>query len=307
MRENNIPAWNPLTGKGLIRRLIVRTSFAAGEVMAIVVINGKELPGAEKLARLMDEYVSAADTVFTAGGRYWETPGGTRKYSLKSLALNLNKEASSKILGDRWVTLAGKSAIADRVGGLAAEISPGAFYQVNPVQMEKLYDKALEYARLTGNETVLDLYCGVGTIGLYMAGRARRVIGIEADWGAIADANRNAIINGVVNAEFVRGKTEDALPALLSGVYTGLSHPFNTGDGIDVIVLDPPRAGCAPETLAAAASASPERVVYVSCDAATLARDVKYLCSKGFAFVEATPVDMFPHTPIIETVALLRR
>jgi 23S rRNA (uracil1939-C5)-methyltransferase len=226
---------------------------------------------------------------------------------LESVVLNLNRGPSSKILGERWVTLAGKAALSDRVGGLDVEISPGAFFQVNPPQTEKLYAKASEYAGLTGEETVLDLYCGVGTIGLYMAGKARRVIGIETLRDAVADANRNAVINGIVNAEFVLGRAEEALPALLGGERRGLSRPLDKKGGVDVIVLDPPRTGCAAETLAAAAAASPERIVCVSCDAATLARDVKFLSAKGFTFIEATPVDMFPHTPHIETVALLRR
>jgi 23S rRNA (uracil1939-C5)-methyltransferase len=169
-----------------------------------------------------------------------------------------------------------------------------SFYQVNPAQMVKLYDKAMEYAGLTGAETVLDLYCGVGTIGLYCASKAKKVIGIESVKSAILDANRNAVINGIVNAEFICGRAEEELPKLLE-----------QGIKADVVILDPPRAGCDPALLDAVAEAKPDRIVYVSCDPATLARDIKILGDKGYRFVEAQPVDMFPHTGHCEVCCLL--
>ena len=188
------------------------------------------------------------------------------------------------------------------MGGLSFEISPLSFYQVNPVQMEKLYDKALEYAGLTGKETVLDLYCGVGSIGLYCAGQAKEVLGIESVHNAVLDANRNAVINGIVNARFVCGKAEEELPRLLRSD-DAESAEARAVKSADVVILDPPRAGCRQELLDAVAEAAPERIVYVSCDPATLARDVKLLGLLGYDFVEATPVDMFPWTGCVETVS----
>jgi 23S rRNA (uracil1939-C5)-methyltransferase len=182
----------------------------------------------------------------------------------------------------------------EEAGKLKFEISPLSFYQVNPAQMVKLYDKALEYAGLTGTETVLDLYCGVGTIGLYCASKAKKVIGIESVKSAVLDANRNAVINGIVNAEFICGKAEEELPKLLA-----------KGVKADVVILDPPRAGCDPALLDAVAQAKPDRIVYVSCDPATLARDIKILGEKGYRFVEAQPVDMFPMTAHVECVIMM--
>ena len=176
------------------------------------------------------------------------------------------------------------------------EISPLSFYQVNPVQTEKLYKKVSDYAALTGTETVFDLYCGVGTIGLTLAKNAKRVIGIESVKASVLDANRNATINGIVNAEYIHGKAEDKLPKLL-----------DQGVQADLVILDPPRAGCDPALLEVVAAAGPTRIVYVSCDPATLARDIKILTQQGYRFVEAQPVDMFPHTAHVETVVLITK
>jgi len=187
--------------------------------------------------------------------------------------LNINKKKTSEIWGESCITIAGKPTILEQAGRLSFEISPTSFYQVNPVQMVKLYDKALEYAGLTGEETVLDLYCGVGTIGLYCAIQAKKVIGIESLKSAVMDANRNAVINGIVNAEFICGKAEEELPKLLE-----------QGIKADVVILDPPRSGCDPALLDALAEVEPSRIVYVSCDPATLARDIKILCEKGYEF-----------------------
>jgi len=286
MREAHVPAYDEKTGKGLIRHLIVKTAFGTGEVMAILVINGKSIPNGEKLAYRMDDAVASLDP----------DPETGVEYSLESIILNTNKRKTSEVMGEECVTLAGKPTISDRIGKLNFEISPLSFYQVNPVQMVKLYDKALEYAGLTGKETVLDLYCGVGTIGLYCASRAGKVIGIESVMSAVLDANRNAVINGIVNAEFICGKAEEELPKLLE-----------KGIKADVVVLDPPRAGCDPTLLEAVAEAKPDRLVYVSCDPATLARDVKILTEKGYRFAEAQPVDMFPHTVHVESIVLMSR
>jgi len=261
MRTDHVAAYDEKTGKGLIRHLIVKTAFGTGEVMAILVINGKGLPNGEKLAYMMDDAVAALDP----------DPETGVEYSLESVILNINKRKTSEVMGEECITLAGKPTISDRIGKLNFEISPLSFYQVNPVQMVKLYDKALEYAGLTGTETVLDLYCGVGTIGLYCASRAGKVIGIESVKSAVLDANRNAVINGIVNAEFICGKAEEELPKLMA-----------KGIKADVVILDPPRAGCDPALLEAVAEAKPDRIVYVSCDPATLSRDIKILSEKGY-------------------------
>jgi 23S rRNA (uracil1939-C5)-methyltransferase len=286
MRTDHISAYDEETGKGLIRHLIVKTAFGTGEVMAILVINGKGLPNGEKLAYMMDDAIS----------EIVPDPETGVEYSLESVILNINKKKTSEIMGDECITLAGKATILEQVGELSFEISPKSFYQVNPVQMVKLYDKALEYAALTGTETVLDLYCGVGTIGLYCASKAQRVIGIESVKSAALDANRNAVINGIVNAEFICGKAEEELPKLLKEGITA-----------DVVILDPPRAGCDSALLDAVVEAEPKRIVYVSCDPATLSRDVKILGEKGYRFVEAQPVDMFPQTGHVEAIILMTR
>lgn len=286
MEEDNITAWDERWEKGLMRHLIVKTAFGTGEVMVILVINGKGIPNASKLIEMLD------DAIYDAG------------FSLESVVVNVNKKKTAEIMSEECITIAGKPTILEQVGDMSFEISPLSFYQVNPIQMKQLYDKALEYAALTGTETVLDLYCGVGTIGLYCAGQAGQVVGIESVKNAVIDANRNAVINGIVNARFLAGKAEEELPRLLKSndeedVFAAAAK------SADVVILDPPRAGCKPELLEAVAQVGPKRIVYVSCDPATLARDVKLLGDMGYTFVEATPVDMFPWTGCVECVALL--
>ncbi|MGI6747544.1 MAG: 23S rRNA (uracil(1939)-C(5))-methyltransferase RlmD [Anaerovoracaceae bacterium] len=285
MRTDNISAYDNKTGKGLIRHLIVKTAFGTGEIMAVLVINGKGLPNMEKLVYMMDDAIDEISP----------DPDTGIEFTLESVVLNINKKKTSEIIGEKFITIAGKQTILEQVGGLNFEISPMSFFQVNPVQMVKLYDKVLEYASLTGEETVFDLYCGVGTIGLYSAMHAKRVIGIESVKSAILDANRNAVINRIVNAEFIHGKAEEELPKLLE-----------QGVRADVVILDPPRAGCTPKVLNAVAEVQPDRIVYVSCDPATLARDIKILGEKGYRFVEAQPVDMFPWTEHVECVVLMQ-
>lgn len=284
MRTEHISAYDEKNGKGLIRHLIVKTAFGTGEVMAILVINGKGLPNGEKLVYMMDDAIDelAPD------------PETGVEFTLESVILNINKKKTPEIMSEDFITLAGKPTILEQAGGLKFEISPGSFYQVNPIQMVKLYDKALEYARLTGKETVLDLYCGVGTIGLYCAFYAKKVIGIESVKSAVIDANRNAVINGIVNAEFICGKAEEELPKLLE-----------QGIQPDVVILDPPRAGCDPALLDAVAETGPDRIVYISCDPATQARDIRILAGKDYRFVEAQPVDMFPHTGHVECIIMM--
>jgi 23S rRNA (uracil1939-C5)-methyltransferase len=293
MKEDNITAYDPKWDKGLMRHLIVKTAMGTGEVMAILVVNGKGIPNSEKLVEMMDQ------AIFDLPAR----EDGV-EYNLESVVVNVKKKKTPEIMGDECLPIAGKQTILEKVGDMQYEISPLSFYQVNPVQMRVLYDKALEYAQLTGKENVLDLYCGVGAIGLHCASKAKNVLGIESVKGAVIDANRNAIINNIVNARFICGRAEAELPKVLTG-YTDKDgfevKPFKP----QVVILDPPRSGCAPELLEATAAAGPERIVYVSCDPATLARDIKILGEHGYEFVEATPVDMFPWTGHVETCVLL--
>ncbi|WP_312354433.1 23S rRNA (uracil(1939)-C(5))-methyltransferase RlmD [Aminipila sp.] len=304
MKSDNITAYDPKWEKGLMRHLVVKTAMGTGEVMAVLVINGKGIPNSAKLVKLMDNAI-------------YELPAREDgvQYNLESVVININKGKSAEIMGKECLTIAGKPTILEQVGDMQFEISPLAFYQVNPVQMKVLYDKVLEYAELKGDEQILDLYCGVGTIGLYCANEMRKklggkgegkVLGIELVKGAVVDANRNAVINGLVNAQFLCGRAEEELPKVLEG-YTDKDgfqvKPFKP----DIIILDPPRAGCAPELLEAATAVQPDKIVYVSCDPATLARDVKILGEMGYRFVEGTPVDMFPWTRHVECVVLMSR
>ena len=294
MAEDNITAYDPKWDKGLMRHLIVKTARGTGEVMVILVVNGKGIPNAQKLIEMLDDYIYSLPP----------TEDGV-EYSLESVILNVNKTGKD-IMTDECITLAGKPTILEEVGGLKFEISPLSFYQVNPVQMEKLYGKAMEYADLHGSETVLDLYCGVGTIGIFaMQAGAGRVIGIESVKGAVIDANRNSVINGIVKSRYVCGRAEEELPKLISG--EGLKDEELKIDSADVVFLDPPRAGCDERLLDAVLSVEPSKIVYISCDPATLARDIKYLCEKGYEFEEATPVDMFPWTVHVEVVTCLQR
>lgn len=436
MISDNITAYDPKWEKGLLRHLVVKTARGTGEVMVILVLNGKGIPNAEKLVEMLD------DAIYNLP----PSEDGV-EYNLESVILNVNKaggkaskekkdqkggkpgkgqgvsrgQNGGSIFGTECITLAGKPTILEHVGDLRFEISPLSFYQVNPVQMEALYDKAIEYADLSGDETVLDLYCGVGTIGLFaaremerkqqervgldrtaddeiagsnedgtnnldsdehgvvltangndefmedeltagktaavmsedslaagaetdrniekssdsvenrqMTMNAGRIIGIESVKEAVLDANRNAVINGIVNARYVCGKAEEVLPLMVRGKNDLTDDGSKVGregsasgktdastkpaakiddllkiDHADVVFLDPPRAGCDERLLEAVVSVAPERIVYVSCDPATLARDVKYLTGNGYKFVEGTPVDMFPWTGSVETVVLL--
>ncbi len=269
---------------GVVENLMVRTAPGTGEMMAVIKTKNKgKLPDLELLTGLLDEGA---------------------EFNLESIYVD-----------DKCI--AGKHVIIEETGGLKFEISPESFYQVNSEQMLKLYEKAMEYADLKCGETVLDLYCGVGTIGLCAAkamGDSGRVIGIESVKPAVIDANRNSVINGMVSTRYLTGKAEDVLPAIMGlKPFMGYNdvnklvekEPPLTVDHADVVFLDPPRAGCDEELLGAVVQAKPDRIVYVSCNPATLARDIKYLTDQGYEFKEATPVDMFPHTGHVETVVCL--
>ncbi len=305
MCKEHIKAYDKRSGKGLIRNLIVKTAAHTGEVMVILVATGKNIPKVEQFIIALDEAVYSIP---------WQNG---MNYSLESVIINVNKKNSGEILGDTCIDIAGKPFIAEETCRLQFEISPLAFYQINPEQVEKLYGQALSFADLRGDEIVFDLYCGVGTIGLLCAQRMAQlteekygegnydkmgtVYGIESVKGAVLDANRNAVINGIVNARFLCGKAEEKIGELLSGTEDiPAVQP-------DVVILDPPRAGCDPALLEAVAAAKPQRIVYVSCDPGTLARDVKLLAEDGYKLEAAQPVDMFPHTFHVETIVLMSR
>ena len=271
MRENSVPAYDEQTGRGLVRHIMTR-STTSGELMVVVVVTHADIPKASRLIELLRAAV----------------PG------LCSVCLSVNSRRTNVILGTDIRVLWGKAAMEDTLCGLRFSVSPLSFFQVNPQQTERLYGLALEYAGLTGAETVVDAYCGAGTISLLLAQKAKKVIGIEIVPEAIQNANENAARNGIANAEFHVGATEELLPKL---VENGLRP--------DVIVLDPPRKGCDPAVLQAIIAAAPKRVVYVSCGAPTLARDAKLLAEGGYAAERVQCVDMFCWTGAVETVCLL--
>lgn len=273
MRENSVPAYDEQTGRGLVRHIMTR-STTSGELMVVVVVTRADIPKASRLIELLRAAV----------------PG------LCSVCLSVNSRRTNVILGTDIRVLWGKAAMEDTLCGLRFSVSPLSFFQVNPQQTERLYGLALEYAGLTGAETVVDAYCGAGTISLLLAQKAKKVIGIEIVPEAIQNANENAARNGIANAEFHVGATEELLPRL---VENGLRP--------DVIVLDPPRKGCDPAVLQAIIAAAPKRVVYVSCGAPTLARDAKLLAEGGYAAESVQCVDMFCWTGAVETVMVLSK
>ena len=278
INENKVSVYDENTGKGAVRHILIRKGFHTGQVMVCIVVNGESLPQEDKLVAKL------------TGLELWENEGG----NIYSVMININRENTNVILGDRCRTLWGKDYIEDSINGITFQISPLSFYQVNPVQTEKLYGKALEFAGLTGNEVVWDMYCGIGTISLIMATRAKKVYGVEIVPAAIENAKNNARINGLDNAEFYVGKSEEIAPELAE-----------QGAVPDVIVVDPPRKGCDEALLDTIVKMQPERVVYVSCDSATLARDLKYLAARGYEVKTVQPVDQFCHTVHCETVVKL--
>ena len=273
METSGAKAYDEVTGKGLVRHVMTRSTRAGG-LMVVLVATQRQIPQKDLLVSLLQKAV----------------PG------LLSLCLSVNSRRTNVILGEEIHTLWGAPVMEDTLHGLKFSVSPLSFFQVNPVQTEKLYQLALDYAQLTGNETVVDAYCGAGTISLLLARKAKRVIGIEIVEPAIVNARENAARNGVQNAEFIVGASEDVLPSLVA---KGLRP--------DVIVIDPPRKGCEEAVLQAILSAAPERVVYVSCGAPTLARDAKILCEGGYRAEKVQCVDMFCWTGAVETVMLFTR
>ena len=279
MRENKIKSYDEKTGKGLIRHALIRYGFKTKEIMVCLVVNGKKLPKAE---RLIEKLIQIE--------------------GMTSITISPNTRRDNVIMGDSYEILWGQGYITDYIGNVKYQISPLSFYQVNPVQTEKLYGFALEYADLKGDETVWDLYCGIGTISLFLAQKAKQVYGVEIVPQAIDDAKENAKINAIDNAEFFVGKAEEVLPEYYAEYER--EHNGETAHA-DVIVVDPPRKGCDETLLETIVKMQPEKVVYVSCDSATLARDLKYLCANGYEIRMCRGVDQFPQTVHVETVVLL--
>ncbi|ABR50142.1 RNA methyltransferase, TrmA family [Alkaliphilus metalliredigens QYMF] len=259
---------------GLLRHVITKVGFTTGEVMVVLITNGKQLPHKKELIDLLIEGVKG----------------------LKTVAHNINEKNTNVIFGSKTKTLHGEGYITDYIGDLKFNISPQSFFQVNPMQTKALYEKALEYANLTGEENVLDIYCGIGTISLFLAQKAKKVYGVEVVEAAIEDAKHNAKINNLNNAEFHVGKAEEVVPQL-----------YKEGIRTEVVVVDPPRKGCEESVLETIVNMEPKRVVYVSCNPATLARDLAYLEEHGYKTQEVQPVDMFPHSSHVETVVLMSR
>lgn len=294
MRENEVRPYDETTGRGLVRHVLIRYGFTSKELMVCLVINGETLPQKEKLVNAL-----------------------CKLDGMTSISVNINRKNTNVILGEETRTVWGSDYITDQIHlrdcdhdfaltdtAIAYHISPQSFYQVNPVQTEKLYSLALSYAGLTGRETVWDLYCGIGTISLFLAQKAGKVYGVEIVPQAIEDAKSNAALNGITNASFFVGKAEEVLPEFYEKESrkpdADMLHP-------DVIVVDPPRKGCDEKCLETMLRMEPDRIVYVSCDPATLARDLKILCGGGYALRKVRPVDQFGHTTHVETVVLLSK
>ena len=280
MAKFNISVYDEASGKGLIRHVLIRKGFATNEWMVCLVIAGDKLPHSDTLVSMLRDAMP----------------------EIVSISISPNKRRDNVIMGDGFTVLYGESYIHEKLSGITYKISPLSFFQVNPIQTEKLYAKVVEYANLTGKENVWDLYCGTGSISLFLAGKAGKVHGVEIIPQAIDDARENAKANGIENAEFFVGKAEDvfAEQVLTEG-------SANYGEKIDVVVVDPPRKGCDAKLLDTILKMAPSRIVYVSCDSATLARDLKILCDTDYIIDRLQCFDQFPHTVHVETVVLLTR
>ncbi len=272
IEEFKIEPYDNKTSKGLLRHIIVKNSFKTGDTMVVLVTNGNTLPYSDELVKMLKNKIP----------------------ELKSVIQNINTKKTNLVMGTKSQIIYGKDKIVDYIGELKFNISAESFFQVNPVQTEVLYNKALEYADLKGNETVFDIYCGIGTISLFLAQKAKKVYGIESVSQAVKDAKENARINEIENVEFHTGNAEEIFPKL-----------YEKGIKADIVVVDPPRKGCDPQVIDTIIKMKPKKVVYVSCNPSTLARDLKVLSENGFRVIEVQPVDMFPNTPHVESIILM--
>ncbi len=322
MEENNISAYNEAAHRGIVRHIITRIAQTTGEVMVCLVINADRLPAAGKLVQMLlgcdiTEYKETREVkevkeingdrengeikdtgkIKDLKGIYGKWLVNSEKPFIKSICINVNKDKTNVILGEKTKVIYGTPYITDYIGNVQYHISPVSFYQVNHSQTEKLYNKVMEFADLKGNEVVWDLYCGIGTISLFLAQKAARVCGVEIVPQAVEDARENAILNNLDNVEFFSGAAEEVVP---------LQYEKSAGKlKADIVTLDPPRKGCDEKLLQIVAEMQPSRIVYVSCDPATLARDLKYLCGKGYKVEKVQPVDMFCQSYHVETVVKL--
>lgn len=276
MEIEGVKPYDEVSGKGLVRHVLIRIGRATKQVMVCIVVNGNRIPKEELLIE-----------------KLLTVPGMT------DISLSVNCARNNVIMGTEIISLYGSGYIEDNIGDVKFRISPLSFFQVNPVQTKKLYDKALEYADLSGSETVWDLYCGIGSISLFLAKKAKKVIGVEIIPAAIDDAKMNAKINHIDNVEFLVGAAEDVVPKYFE------EHKDTPECKQDVIVVDPPRKGCDSKLLETMVQMAPKRIVYVSCDSATLARDLKWLSTNGYQLVEVTPCDQFGQTVHVEVVCWL--
>ncbi|MCO7175395.1 23S rRNA (uracil(1939)-C(5))-methyltransferase RlmD [Sporolactobacillus kofuensis] len=272
--ENGLTPYDELKHRGILRHVMARVGKQTGEVMVVFVTRTEELPFRKLLIKALTEQYP----------------------QIKSIAQNVNSKRTNAIFGDKTKTIWGRDVIYDQIGGITFAISARSFFQVNPTQTEVLYGKALEYAALTGEETVIDAYCGIGTISLFLAKQAKHVYGVEIVPEAIEDAKKNAELNKITNASFEVGKSEDVIP-----------NWRDQGIEPNVIVVDPPRKGCDAALIDTMITMQPERIVYVSCNPSTLARDLKLLTAGGYGVKKVQPVDMFPQTMHVECVVLMSR
>lgn len=302
MKEYRVRAYDENIHKGTVRHILIRNGYHTDEIMVCLVV--------KKMLRK-----EAADALVKRIEELNNSETFSKKLNITSLVLNINKDDTNVILGKECVTLLGRSYIEDYIGEIKFQISPLSFFQVNPKQTEVLYNKALEFADLKGNETVWDMYCGIGTISLFLAKKAGKVYGVEIVPQAIEDAKNNAKINGITNAEFFTGKAEEVVPQFYEnekkrGADAQSLENENKTHNIakpDVVVVDPPRKGCDEKLLETIVNMSPDRIVYVSCDSATLARDLKVLAGKGYKVEKVQPVDQFGNTVHVENVVILRK
>lgn len=274
--SNAIPAYDEENHSGILRHVLIKTGFKTGEIMVVIVVNLKD----GKPLKNQDILINCLKAV----------------KGMKSIVLNYNAKKNNTILGSTSKTLWGADYISDYLGEMKFKISPLSFYQINPVQAEKMYQKAVELADIKPTDTVIDAYCGIGSISLFLARKAKKVIGIEIVEDAVKDAEFNAQVNNITNAEFIAGKSEEVIYDLIDKKITA-----------DVLVVDPPRKGCDESFLSALTSLMPEKIVYVSCNPDTLARDLKFLCEKGYEIKTVQPFDMFGFSYHVETVVLLER
>lgn len=274
LKSFKIKTYDEDTGYGLLRHVLIRRGFSTGQIMVVLVLGSPILPSKNNFVKALRKLHPEISTV----------------------VINVNNKKTSMVLGERSIVIYGRGYIEDELCGCIYRISPGSFYQVNPVQTEKLYRKAIEYAALTGKEKVVDAYCGIGTIGMTAAKAAGSVIGVELNKDAVRDAVRNAKQNGINNIRFVQGDAGDFMAAMAA-----------RREKADVVFMDPPRSGSTEKFMEAAVKLAPRRIVYISCNPETQARDLKYLTKRGYGMVEACPVDMFPFTGHIETVCYLKK